>query len=369
MFESHTDALVLRAVVMQMVLHMCNARLNSSWELGAPRQSPSDAAIDIEMDAVENWRTGGGFLCTQSADGPRADNTAMNASSLSAIAYYVHYGVSPVPPYAPNANTFHHRGDFSDPMWNSTGHALTALERFSLSRASSPIIVVLSSLMWDIGRVKLLDARFAMLNNLSVWEHEAGPWLDGYEANLTAFATGVMRALQRHDRNARLLVRQRGGVRATSASAAGAPAEERTGRHSTSALLLQADYSCGGAMTHVCKLIAPRAAERVRMVAARLGLPLVDVHTMGNYDREVELIKREYKYTMHPSRLGACVVWNVIAHVEPRVPADDGPDGECAQRVHNASNGRRSLVKLLSIYRERSDRNTSFNITSRVEPS
>ena len=117
---------------------------------------------------------------------------------------------------------------------------------------------------------------------------------------------------------------------------------------SANALLLVADYGCGGHLSNVCNLYAPLAAQSVRRASRSLGLPLVDLHRMGG----PEMIVREYAYTMHPTTLGACVAWNAIAYAESRIPAVNAADSYCMLLVNSTArpgSRKQELVALLRV--------------------
>lgn len=77
---------------------ICDPMLRCFRYLGAPRCSFSvrDVPLVLALDGMANWRSGGGFVCS-------------NASALSFVGYYVHYGLSSQPPYQRNAGTWHAR--------------------------------------------------------------------------------------------------------------------------------------------------------------------------------------------------------------------------------------------------------------------
>jgi len=256
------------------------------------------------MDGAANWRSGGGYDCSEE-------------SALTSVAYYLHYGVSPSPPYQKNGGTWHNHHDFDNPEYSSTGAALKAVDRFvSAAPTSSPVIIALSSAMWDLGRFQTLNPSF---NNRSYgserWasDPQIERWLTAYEANYSRLALAVQARLRTspgpHDRGTR----------------------PPRGRDS---LLLVADFGCAGPtlMRTMCGVMIPRMAHRVRIVSEHLHLPLVDVSDLGrDFSHGTEAIKREYSYTMHPSKAGSCAIWNAIAKQEPRIPGCNGRNTSCTK--------------------------------------
>ena len=121
---------------------ICDPMLRCFRYLGAPRCSFSvrDVPLVLALDGMANWRSGGGFVCS-------------DASALSFVGYYVHYGLSSQPPYQRNAGTWHAQNDFDNESYDSTSQMLRAFDRFRNATRMQPLIVVLSSLVWDIGRV------------------------------------------------------------------------------------------------------------------------------------------------------------------------------------------------------------------------
>ena len=149
--------------------------------------------------------------------------------------------------------------------------ALAALDRFAEALPNGPVVVVYSSFMWDIGR--LMELHPTTLNRTSgsypAWVQRSRSWQPEYEANFTATSQAVRQRLLSLPRH-------------------GQPA-------SANALLLLADYGCGGHLANVCGLYAPIAAQSVRRASVALGLPLVDLHQMNGPD----MIMREYAYPPH----------------------------------------------------------------------
>ena len=96
-----------RWFAMHMASEMCDRRLRNLFDGGAPRAINSTRALDRLLDGVDNWRSGGGFACS-------------NDSALSSLGYYVHYGVSADPPYSKNPGTWHHANDFENASLSST---------------------------------------------------------------------------------------------------------------------------------------------------------------------------------------------------------------------------------------------------------
>ena len=137
----------LRWIAMWHARCVCDHRLQLQHELGAPHLVNSTAALDEAMDGVANWRSGGGYLCS-------------SRSSLREVAYYVHYGVSSTPPYLRNTNTWHHPHDYdAQAPTSSTRGALAAVRQLlSLLPPTAPVVIVLSSFLWDIGRLMKVHA-------------------------------------------------------------------------------------------------------------------------------------------------------------------------------------------------------------------
>ena len=50
-----------------------------------------------------------------------------------------------------------------------------------------------------------------------------------------------------------------------------------------------------------------------------------------DFSHGTEAIKREYSYTMHPSKAGSCAIWNAIAKQEPRIPGCNGRNTSCTK--------------------------------------
>lgn len=320
----------LRWTLMELAKHVCEPSLVMTRDSGVPRLRDNNYyasssrqnsllrgccdPLVAELEGETNWRGGGGFLCSMDA-------------RLSAAGFHLSFGVSPSAPYHGSGMTGRHRqqnfvrkGDFDNPSLDSVARSLAALERFVAARSPSPVIVVLASFLWDLGRLMLVDTRFnSSSSSLMMWRHHTGPWLAAYEANLTSFASAAQRTL--------LL------------SSSSGRQDGSSQRHAGHSLLLLADYGCGGSWAKLCSVMAPLVAERVRRVAHRLSLPFIDVHAMGTAAGTIQdLLKREYAYTLHPTLLGACVVWNAIAHAEPRVPNQTDPvRSVCAQRLRNVS--------------------------------
>ena len=328
-----------RWTVMHLIDSVCNSSLAKLYEWGAPHAVSSDRALDVAMDGTANWRSGGGYLCS-------------NDAALHAVSYHLHYGVASVGPYQRNPNTWHHAKDFDDPTLSSTAMSLAALDRLILrlavgknaTRRTRPLIVLYSSLLWDIERLRTIDARFASVkanrsagtlrgaskrprgsaarNGTSghggsgpllpeAWASELSPWLAEYEANFSAVGSSLLRRLRT----------RRGSHHPVH------PQQQQ--QQHADRLVLVGDFGCGEGKRggpeygRVCNHVAPLAAERVRRVAARLGLAFVDLHARVAAGRERinECIKKEYNYQMHPNLHGACVTWDAIARVEPRLPA------------------------------------------------
>jgi len=218
-----------------------------------------------------------------------------------------------------NKNTWHHKNDFENVTLSSTRMTLDALDRFchfARRLTQGPMIVVYSSLMWDIGRLMSADDRFRDIVSKSdpiahlpvAWTHSLEPWLDAYEANLTRTAAAVQRQLRRFDSRAH-------GQHASHQTHAHAPASQ---------LVLTGEFGCGMGLMHVCNHVVPLAASRVGRPAATLRVPFVDLHERitGDY------ILKEYAYKMHPSRQGSCArIWNAIANAvpEPSIPRQTHP--------------------------------------------
>ena len=71
-------------------------------------------------------------------------------SSFQRLGYYVHYGVSPVPPYHQSSSHFHAA---AFPSNSSTQLMLQGLLQFSAGLPhGTPVVVVFSSLIWDLAR-------------------------------------------------------------------------------------------------------------------------------------------------------------------------------------------------------------------------
>jgi len=249
-----------------------------------------------------------------------------------------------------NKNTWHHKNDFENVTLSSTRMTLDALDRFchfARRLTQGPMIVVYSSLMWDIGRLMSADDRFRDIVSKSdpiahlpvAWTHSLEPWLDAYEANLTRTAAAVQRQLRRFDSRAH-------GQHASHQTHAHAPASQ---------LVLTGEFGCGMGLMHVCNHVVPLAASRVGRPAATLRVPFVDLHERitGDYilkeqyaslepsRLEPSLLSRlhtptdlwfesrpyRYAYKMHPSRQGSCAIWNAIANAvpEPSIPRQTHP--------------------------------------------
>ena len=172
-----------------------------------------------------------------------------------------------------NKNTWHHKNDFENVTLSSTRMTLDALDRFchfARRLTQGPMIVVYSSLMWDIGRLMSADDRFRDIVSKSdpiahlpvAWTHSLEPWLDAYEANLTRIAAAVQRQLRRFDSRAH-------GQHASHQTHAHAPASQ---------LVLTGEFGCGMGLMHVCNHVVPLAASRVGRPAATLRVPFVDLH-------------------------------------------------------------------------------------------
>ena len=292
---------------------ICDPMLRCFRYLGAPRCSFSvrDVPLVLALDGMANWRSGGGFVCS-------------DASALSFVGYYVHYGLSSQPPYQRNAGTWHAQNDFDNESYDSTSQMLRAFDRFRNATRMQPLVVVLSSLVWDIGRAQILHHNLKSLqigaNERQGWTE----WLDEYERNWTSVAKNVRGRL-------RMAPDERQGE--------GDSRSIHVHNGTWDRLLLQADFSCGGHLSAVCKYVAPRAAGRVRRVAAALDVGLLDVNALyssiDSPDKATGLLMREYKYTLHPSFSGACVAWHGLAHLDPRLP-DCTPS--CVDIIQNTSN-------------------------------
>ena len=151
--SAHRPAVLLlgdsrsRWVTMWVANYVCDSRLRCGLDPSngnIPRCSPSASEVDVAMDGGQNWRAGGGFLCA-------------NTSSISALAYFLHYGVAPSGPYQDNSHTWHHKGDLRrDSNVSSHRIALAALWRFrQLVGQATPLHVIVSSLSWDLIRCVL----------------------------------------------------------------------------------------------------------------------------------------------------------------------------------------------------------------------
>ena len=182
-----------------------------------------------------------------------------SSSSLSRLGYYVHYGVAQDPPYWRNPSHFH--SDSSPGFAAMLGRAprrlspptspqlmLRAVNNFTLGLPQGiPVVVVLSSLLWDLAR------RWAYFP-----QQRDGDWVAAYERNLTLAAGSVEQAL-------------------------------KTQSNRPHRLVLVADYGCwqnqsvhghfcadtGRDPTELDRLV-DRHAAAVAAVAQKLGLPSIE---------------------------------------------------------------------------------------------
>jgi hypothetical protein len=103
---------------------------------------------------------------------------------FSRMGYYVHYGISPSPPYWENPSHFHKDAEYL------TSHQLMAraVTDFAAGlHVSTPIVVVFSSFMWDVAR----HHQFFRHQNSTQWASE-------YGMNYSLAIQAVERALAPH---------------------------------------------------------------------------------------------------------------------------------------------------------------------------
>ena len=135
----------------------------------------------------------GGTICTPS-------------SQWSAVGYFGHYGVAADGRYIGAAYTSHGHHDWQGPGWtdaivggrpqvNSPVLAAEAVRRFVAAFGrSAPVVVVLSSMLWDLARRCLNEPN-----------QQLSDWRAGFHANYTALARAVGALIVGHPENRLLL--------------------------------------------------------------------------------------------------------------------------------------------------------------------
>jgi len=203
------------------------------------------------------------------------------SAGLSRFGYALHYGVAAEGPYHQPRNHY----TATDAKLGSLRLMTRELASYRslLPKQRPPLLVLFSSLLWDIARRLLLpplsDAR----------------WAAAYEANLTAAVAQLQAALL--------------------------PPRER--------LLLLADYGCehaaerGGDENSFCRVHGDRAARDAAAAAARVGralrVPVVDLDAAFRRGSLTSLLmwqqaganKSSISY-MHPAPAGSCVAYEAV---------------------------------------------------------
>lgn len=213
-------------------------------------------------------------------------------SGLGQLGYALHYGVSASPPY-----------HIAPRHYNAADARLGSrmiMRRDAAFRQQSrpPLLVVLSSLLWDLGR------------RLKLPKQPDEEWAAAYETNLTAASQAVQGTLD-------------------------------AGRDEH--LVLVADYGClhegqrggdGGSYCHLYGGTAARLAARAaKAVGRRLGLHVIDLERRFR-GRLPELLmwqqmganKSSVGY-MHPAPAGACVLWAALRRAGRRGASGSASDG------------------------------------------
>ena len=213
---------------------------------------------------------------------------------LHHFAYFLHYGVSPTGPYHTVSGHEHGDGLTSHLLMQHALHWFRESVHGTLTPGSPrpPILVVYSSLAWDLGR-RMEHFR----------EQPSEAWLHEYRHNYSA----AVRSLRGH-------------------------------LHPNEHLLLVADYGCehaeGGSDSFCARwgaTVAHDAADAVESVGKSLGIPVVNLEASfrprlkGLLERQPASPKGTYYY-MHPNLKGACAFWHAIRTVvDPGVVTPPAP--------------------------------------------
>jgi len=218
--------------------------------------------------------------------------TCSPSAPLRHLAYFLHYGVSPTGPYH-SVPGHQHFGDNLGShllMQHAVGWFRRAVQRdLPQSSPKRPLLIVLSSLAWDLGR------RMAHFRGQA--SHD---WVREYHHNFSAAARLLRDQLQSHER-----------------------------------LLLVAEYGCehteGGDDSFCARwgsTEARAAADAVKAVGHQLALPVANLEALFR-PRLHELLAKQPAtpqgfYYMHPNFHGSCATWSGIqsAVLEGEAPPD-----------------------------------------------
>ena len=253
-----------------------------SWQWAAPGFFP----------IASYHQTAGGALC----------NRSQQAMPLAAYGYMIVYGVSPVPPYLHDWSTHPHANwsglgwmdgsaDGERPRVNSAALAVEAAWRFA-SRAppDSCVVVVYSSLLWDLGR------RVELYPHQHVYD-----WAAEYRSNYSRVVSAIGAALALRD-TLRAPAPHAGSATTRSVLALSTP------------FYVDPRWKFYEPRANATVRLAELAASHVRATAAAHGLPLVDWQTRF---REAPPAGEADKNALtdplsHPGPRGVSLAWSEV---------------------------------------------------------